>query len=204
MKIFGNSLLALGLTMALAGPAQAALIYDDDVSGDLAGDQNTPTPIGALSVGVNTVQGFNSQASNVGSGGDTFALDLPDGFSITSIDLIISNYTGSDAFTATFFELPFTNVDQQGGIVGNATVSFDFAAIQSPTALGFSTQYATGNDALTGFNWAWNITVSATPVSATPASATPVPTISAYGLVLTMLGLLIVAGRRLRASAKRS
>ena len=37
-----------------------------------------------------------------------------------------------------------------------------------------------------------------------PASATPVPTMSAYGLVLTMLGLLVVAGRRLRASAKLS
>jgi hypothetical protein len=34
--------------------------------------------------------------------------------------------------------------------------------------------------------------------------ATPVPTISAYGLALTMLGLLLVATRRLRASAKRS
>jgi hypothetical protein len=40
--------------------------------------------------------------------------------------------------------------------------------------------------------------------SATPASATPVPTMSAYGLVLTMLGLLVAAGRRLRASAKLS
>lgn len=34
--------------------------------------------------------------------------------------------------------------------------------------------------------------------------AKPIPTMSAYGLVLTMLGLLLVAGRRLRASAKRS
>ena len=36
------------------------------------------------------------------------------------------------------------------------------------------------------------------------ASATPVPTMSAYGVVLTMLGLLVAAGRRLRASAKLS
>ena len=34
-------------------------------------------------------------------------------------------------------------------------------------------------------------------------AVTPVPTISAYGLVLTMLGLMLVAGRRLRTSAKR-
>ncbi|MEH6584815.1 MAG: hypothetical protein V7754_23035, partial [Halioglobus sp.] len=31
----------------------------------------------------------------------------------------------------------------------------------------------------------------------------PVPTMSAYGLVLTMLGLLLVASRRLRASVSR-
>lgn len=35
------------------------------------------------------------------------------------------------------------------------------------------------------------------------SSATPVPTMSAYGLFLTMLGLLLVAQRRLLASAKR-
>ena len=34
-------------------------------------------------------------------------------------------------------------------------------------------------------------------------AATPVPTMSAYGLVLTMVGLLVVAARRLRTSAKR-
>lgn len=66
------------------------------------------------------------------------------------------------------------------------------------------------------WNWAGMTTVVNTrdpdswtdPVSpaasATPASATPVPTMSAYGLVLTMLGLLVAAGRRLRASAKLS
>jgi len=36
-----------------------------------------------------------------------------------------------------------------------------------------------------------------------PAPTTPVPTLSAYGLILTMLGFLIVASRRLRESAKR-
>ncbi|MFT5710201.1 MAG: hypothetical protein ACI8QT_000893 [Halioglobus sp.] len=35
-------------------------------------------------------------------------------------------------------------------------------------------------------------------------SSTPVPTMTIYGLVLTMLGLLLVASRRLRASAKRT
>jgi hypothetical protein len=38
---------------------------------------------------------------------------------------------------------------------------------------------------------------------APPAPPEVIPTMSAYGLVLTMLGLLVVATRRLRASAKR-
>ncbi|MCB1701124.1 MAG: hypothetical protein H6985_04800 [Pseudomonadales bacterium] len=42
-------------------------------------------------------------------------------------------------------------------------------------------------------------------VSTAPApTATPVPTLPLYGLILTALGLLAVAGRRLRVSAKRS
>ncbi|MBP6725523.1 MAG: hypothetical protein KA137_11815 [Halioglobus sp.] len=37
----------------------------------------------------------------------------------------------------------------------------------------------------------------------TPGSAAPIPTMSAYGLVVTMLGLLLVASRRLRKTAGR-
>jgi hypothetical protein len=37
-----------------------------------------------------------------------------------------------------------------------------------------------------------------------PGPTSPIPTMSAYGLVLTMLGLLLVAARRLRPSAKRN
>jgi hypothetical protein len=45
-------------------------------------------------------------------------------------------------------------------------------------------------------------TASVPPPTPTP-TATPVPTMTAYGLVLTALGLLFVAARRLRVSAKR-
>jgi hypothetical protein len=41
------------------------------------------------------------------------------------------------------------------------------------------------------------------PPGAPPGGATQIPTLSAYGLVLTALGLLLVAARRLRKSAKR-
>ena len=46
---------------------------------------------------------------------------------------------------------------------------------------------------------------SASPVAApAPGGSTVIPTMSTYGLILTILGLLLVAARRLRASAKRS
>ncbi len=42
--------------------------------------------------------------------------------------------------------------------------------------------------------------ISLPPVTP-PVAATPVPTMSAYGVLLTILGMLLVASRRLRASA---
>ena len=55
------------------------------------------------------------------------------------------------------------------------------------------------------FNLYWGRTVllASTGAVGEVSAATPIPTLSAYGLVLTMLGLLVVAGRRLRTSAKR-
>jgi hypothetical protein len=62
-------------------------------------------------------------------------------------------------------------------------------------------------DAAAGFADLPDIAISFSTVVTEPtppaASAAAVPTMSAYGLILTMLGLLIVAGRRLRTSAKR-
>ena len=46
------------------------------------------------------------------------------------------------------------------------------------------------------------VTTAAPPVTP-PVTPAAVPTLSAYGLALTVLGLLVVATRRLRASAKR-
>jgi hypothetical protein len=55
------------------------------------------------------------------------------------------------------------------------------------------------------FNLYWGRTVllASTGSVGVVSAATPIPTLSAYGLVLTMLGLLVVAGRRLRTPAKR-
>jgi hypothetical protein len=63
-------------------------------------------------------------------------------------------------------------------------------------------------DAAAGFADLPDIAISFSTVVTEPtppaASAAAVPTMSAYGLILTMLGLLIVAGRRLRTFAKRA
>jgi len=57
------------------------------------------------------------------------------------------------------------------------------------------------------YTWTWGSGVDADSltlnVPAASATATAVPTLPVYGLALTMLGLLLVAGRRLRTSAKR-
>ena len=47
-----------------------------------------------------------------------------------------------------------------------------------------------------------SVTVNIKAVAPHPAAA-PVPTMSAYALALTALGLLVVSGRRLRATNKR-
>jgi hypothetical protein len=56
------------------------------------------------------------------------------------------------------------------------------------------------------FNLYWGRTVLLASTGAAVSevsAATPIPTLSTYGLVLTMLGFLVVAGRRLRTSTKR-
>lgn len=55
------------------------------------------------------------------------------------------------------------------------------------------------------FNLYWGRTVllASTGAGGIVPAATPVPTLSTYGIVLTMLGLLLVAGLRLRTPAKR-
>ncbi len=62
------------------------------------------------------------------------------------------------------------------------------------------------------YTWTWGsgedadsltLNVGPDPGDITPTDSIPVPTMSIYGLILIMLGLLFVAYRHLRASAKR-
>ena len=53
-------------------------------------------------------------------------------------------------------------------------------------------------------DWVVTEVIEQPPAPPGPDGSTANPTMSTYGLVLTILGLLLVAARRLRASAKRS
>jgi hypothetical protein len=52
--------------------------------------------------------------------------------------------------------------------------------------------------------WGWGFANLTFDAAAVAAPAVPVPTMSTYGIVLTILGLLLIASRRFQASGKRN
>lgn len=82
---------------------------------------------------------------------------------------------------------------------------YDSTAVMTSDYIGNQTGLTLNPAGIDHFDLYWGRTVllASTSAIAPPAPATPVPTMTAYGLVLTILGLLVVAGRRLRVSAKR-
>lgn len=147
----------LGTSVAVFAPqmSHATVIYSEAVSGDLPGDQNFPTLVGSFIVGTNSILGHDSLGTDILSQGDTFGLTLGAGQHIDSILLTItSNTNTADAFAATIFESPFTQVKQfvePAGTTG--AIGFTPFASQSPGQYNFSIQYVTANQPTQGFNW---------------------------------------------------
>ena len=74
-------------------------------------------------------------------------------------------------------------------IIANAATGGDTITSSNDVLLGNLFAYAAGAGAVA-------------PPPGPGSTATPVPTMSAYALVLTTLGLLVVAGRRIRSKIK--
>lgn len=176
----------LGLLLVFLGKIPVTgqtLIYDEALSGDIAGDQSAPTLVGSLAAGVNTIQGTDSFATDtVPPQGDTFSLNLGPNQVITSLQLVVTNFTGSATAYATFFQAqPFFGYEQLA-VSGSGTYTFANPGVLAPGVYGLSTQFGT-YDAAAGFNWRWDVQVAAIPEA-------PV-----WALLTT--GLLLAVRRRL-------
>jgi len=171
MKSFDAHKAALAMsfigTSLLAAPtlATATVIYNEATSGDLRGDQSTSTLVGSFVAGDNTILGRDSILTDIGSQGDTFGLTLLVGQRIESISVSIGNNTNTnDQFGLTVFQSPFAQVSQISPIKGAVgTFSFSPFASQSAGQYNFSTQFVTGTQPANGFDWRWDIRVSAIP-----------------------------------------
>ena len=157
----------LGTSVALSAPqmSHAEIVYSEAVSGDLPGNEFSPTLIGSFITGTNTILGHDSIDSDTSSQGDTFGLTLGAGQQIDSILLTITNNTNpADAFQSDIFESPF-NQPQRAEELAGATgeISFTPFASQSPDQYNFAIQMETSNQAAQGFDWEWDIQVTATP-----------------------------------------
>lgn len=112
---------------------------------------------------------------------------------------------GSDIFrdsrTGTTGTLASFQAGELGGVLMNF---FQFGYGSTSGAIGAVTAYLDYPE-LNGSTWDFEEVLVLPPEPTPPPAAGPtsVPTMSAYGLALTMLGLLLVAGRRLQVSAKR-
>jgi len=132
-----------------------------------------------------------------------------------------TNFAGPAAFGSVLDSNADSGSGDIAGLAGTALLRVPEAYSNgglSPGALSSSSTYNGATIASLGmtpgtYTWTWgsgvdadSLTLNVPAASATPTptpTATAVPTLPVYGLALTMLGLLLVAGRRLRTSAKR-
>jgi len=102
-----STLLLAGLFLAMATTAQALIIYDEALQGDLTdngGDGSVPTPIGTFGPGDNDVLGTMGDDGSNDDDSDLFTFGVPSGLQITSIALAYEVLSG-DAGNGSYFAI---------------------------------------------------------------------------------------------------
>jgi hypothetical protein len=191
--------------------AQAAIVYNESVDGELSGTIGSPTVIGTLDLGVNNVIGSTTSSP---LDRDFWRITIPTGQRLSSV--ILRSYSTTDAggggffsvFTGTLTTIPTNDVAGQSQLLGGTLVGFTAGRLQgdnvlddlgvsaaAPNAQRFSgplpagtytfwTQEATGNQT---YNYEFNVT------------AVPEPsTIALVGLVVGAVALRRFRSRIIR------
>jgi len=132
---------AIAVATPAITPAHAAVIAYAEGS-DLSNDPNTPTPLGALDIGTNTVSGGiacdGTDCIGFGERVDAFRLTLPAGLVLNSVLFTVSSFAAVNgmgtfapvgaspplSFTDSFTATQTDNADFSGALAGPQTLDF--------------------------------------------------------------------------------
>lgn len=127
---------ALAATLAASPAGTAVISYTE--GGDLSGISATPTALGALGIGTNTIAGAISCASgcSIGDFADYFTVTLAAGQKITSISVALSNFAQSNGAIGM--------VDTNGQAIAHIAFSTNINYGNTPGTLALFTGSAVG------------------------------------------------------------
>ncbi len=150
-----------------ATEAQAGMVYTEAT--DLSNDFLTPTALGSLDLGVNTISGnINAVVGGLQDNRDWFSVTVDPGHEILGIDLTVSNHVdshmGGTVWKSWLYRV--SSGDYLDYVVGPGNESTSFAPATFPLGadsymLGF---YHNGSIPNANSDWQFDITVAQVPV----------------------------------------